>query len=222
MDVAELPLVGGHPAVDLVNTLERGAQAPGVPPHDYLVDPAALLVWAGRVGLVDDVEAQTVSVGWDRAPGSAAAALAATHELREALHDVLLLATGHRVPAGAGAAVALERLHGRWAAALGRATLVLDLEPEPLVRLHVGLAPGMLIPDRAADAGLDLLRGPDLPLVKRCPVDLGGCGWMFVDRTRNGSRRWCRMADCGTQVKIRRLTERRRDARTRRPPMAHS
>jgi predicted RNA-binding Zn ribbon-like protein len=36
---------------------------------------------------------------------------------------------------------------------------------------------------------------------------------VFLDRSRNGSRRWCRMADCGTTVKARRLTERRRAAR---------
>jgi predicted RNA-binding Zn ribbon-like protein len=36
---------------------------------------------------------------------------------------------------------------------------------------------------------------------------------MFLDQSRNGSRRWCRMADCGTAVKSRRLTERRRELR---------
>jgi predicted RNA-binding Zn ribbon-like protein len=36
---------------------------------------------------------------------------------------------------------------------------------------------------------------------------------MFLDRSRNHSRRWCRMADCGTEVKARRLTERRRATR---------
>ena len=34
------------------------------------------------------------------------------------------------------------------------------------------------------------------------------CGWMYVDRSRNGLRRWCRMETCGTQAKSRRRRER--------------
>jgi predicted RNA-binding Zn ribbon-like protein len=41
------------------------------------------------------------------------------------------------------------------------------------------------------------------------------CPWLFLDLSRNGSRRWCSMEGCGTQVKSRRLTERRRAARLR-------
>jgi len=63
----------------------------------------------------------------------------------------------------------------------------------------------MLHPVAAVAA--DLLTGPDLRLVKRC----GGCPWLFVDRSRNHSRRWCDMADCGTAVKMRRYVARRRE-----------
>jgi predicted RNA-binding Zn ribbon-like protein len=62
---------------------------------------------------------------------------------------------------------------------------------------------------------MDLLRTGELTRLRQCPPDEGGCGWLFLDRSRNGSRRWCRMADCGTEVKSRRLTERRRAARYR-------
>ena len=46
--------------------------------------------------------------------------------------------------------------------------------------------------------------------LQACPVDDGGCGWLFLDRSRNGSRRWCAMEDCGTRAKIRKLGARRR------------
>jgi predicted RNA-binding Zn ribbon-like protein len=53
-------------------------------------------------------------------------------------------------------------------------------------------------------------------LVATGPVDrlkvCGNCPWLFLDVSRNGSRRWCSMEGCGTEVKIRRLTARRRDA----------
>ncbi|HXE57648.1 MAG TPA: CGNR zinc finger domain-containing protein, partial [Gemmatimonadales bacterium] len=35
------------------------------------------------------------------------------------------------------------------------------------------------------------------------------CGWVFVDRSRNGLRRWCEMRTCGTEAKSRRRASRR-------------
>ena len=217
MDVAELPLVGGHPALDLVNTVERGTPAPGGQPRDYLTDPPALLRWARRVSLVDEAEAGSVTDRWEQDPSLAYAALAAVRDVREALH-VALLATIDAVPSDTGTvAAALERLHSRWAAAVGRSRLVLEPERATAAQLAVGVTPGLLVPDRAADAAVHVLRTADLARLRRCPPDAGGCGWVFLDHSRNGSRRWCRMADCGTTAKARRLTERRRAAR---PPSA--
>jgi predicted RNA-binding Zn ribbon-like protein len=38
--------------------------------------------------------------------------------------------------------------------------------------------------------------------VRVCDGD--DCGWMYVDRSRNGFRRWCQMRTCGTREKTRR------------------
>lgn len=37
----------------------------------------------------------------------------------------------------------------------------------------------------------------------------GNCGWLFLDRSRNGSRRWCDMTVCGNRQKARRHYSRR-------------
>ena len=217
-DVSELPLVGGHPALDLVNTVERGILLDGVPRYDYLSNTSSLLRWTVRVGLISDTEAKRVGRAWREDPAAAQAGLAAVRDIREGLHLAMLAAIppahggpaeGERVTAGA----ALVGLHERWSAAAARATLVLDGGDPPRVRLAYGTVPTMLLPDRTAEAALDLLLTADLTRVRRCPVAEGGCGWLFLDQTRNGSRRWCRMADCGTTAKARRLTERRRAAR---------
>ena len=34
--------------------------------------------------------------------------------------------------------------------------------------------------------------------------------WLFLDQSRNHSRHWCSMDECGTQMKQRRFVERRR------------
>ncbi len=58
-----------------------------------------------------------------------------------------------------------------------------------------------------AVAAVDLLRDPErLARVKRCAQ----CSWLFLDRSRNGSRRWCSMGECGAQVKMRRYRAARR------------
>jgi predicted RNA-binding Zn ribbon-like protein len=205
VDVAALPLVGGHPALDLVNTVERG----GGERRDHLTDPPALLRWAARAGLVDDGEARAVADGWGRDPAAGLAALAAVREVRETLHLALLGAIGIEPPDPG----ALERLRVWWVAALGRSRLAPDPGRTTATRLVVGTEPATLITDRAAAGAVELLRGADLARLRRCPPEAGGCGWLFLDHSRNGSRRWCRMADCGTTVKARRLTERRRAAR---------
>jgi predicted RNA-binding Zn ribbon-like protein len=78
----------------------------------------------------------------------------------------------------------------------------------------VGSSPALLIPDRVAYAAVDLLCGTDLTHLAMCPVEDGGCGWLFLDGSRNRSRRWCTMEACGSFAKARRLTERRRAARS--------
>jgi predicted RNA-binding Zn ribbon-like protein len=55
-----------------------------------------------------------------------------------------------------------------------------------------------------------LLLAADHPPVKECP----GCGWLFLDRSSNGSRRWCDMRTCGTRDKMRRFYRSRRPMRT--------
>jgi predicted RNA-binding Zn ribbon-like protein len=51
-----------------------------------------------------------------------------------------------------------------------------------------------------------LLTSPDRDRVKVC--DGPDCGWMFVDASRNRSRRWCDMSDRGDRAKVRRYRRR--------------
>jgi predicted RNA-binding Zn ribbon-like protein len=218
-------LVGGHRALDLVNTVApRGAAAE----RDWLATPQELLDWAQWSGVIDAREAATVRRSWSAGRDRAGEALRAVVALREAAYDVLsaALAQWSGSPGAAtGAdrvARALDRLRQQWATAAARTQLVCAPPadpPEPgrgrgVVALVPGSVPALLIGDRLTHAVIDLLRTVDLTSLRRCPVGDGGCGWLFLDHSRNGSRRWCSMADCGGQAKARRLTARRRDLRT--------
>jgi predicted RNA-binding Zn ribbon-like protein len=60
-----------------------------------------------------------------------------------------------------------------------------------------------------AHAALELITGGPLARLGSC----GRCGYLFLDRTKNHSRRWCSMGQCGTSEKIERYVARRRERR---------
>ena len=60
-----------------------------------------------------------------------------------------------------------------------------------------------------AHAAVELLTSGPLEHLKVC----GNCRWLFLDQSRNHSRRWCSMEECGKQMKQRRFVERRRAIR---------
>lgn len=208
--VAELPLVGGHRAIDLVNTVEPRLPAAGR--HEHLAGPGDLLVWALRTAVIDAAEARAVAGAWRTAPAAASAALTSVRQIREALAAVLS-AVGDPPAAASETDQALEYLSLRWAAGAARSGLVLDRHDGTGARLIVGSSPALLIGDRAAHAAVELLCEVDLTRLRACPPEQHGCGWLFLDRSRNGSRRWCTMQGCGAHAKARRLTERRRTQR---------
>jgi predicted RNA-binding Zn ribbon-like protein len=193
-----LRIVGGHPALDLANTVEP--RLAGHVETDHLSDPAGLLRWAALAGIVDETEKALIEAAWARDPGSAEAALTDTRALRDAIDPML---AGDRLGA----------LTSRWAQAIARSELIGESRQAVPARLRVGVDPVWMIPDRLADALVDLVRTADRGRLRTCPLDQGGCGWLFLDRSRNGTRRWCAMEDCGTHAKARRLTERRRARR---------
>jgi len=54
----------------------------------------------------------------------------------------------------------------------------------------------------------DLLGSARIHRIRQCADD--GCGWFFVDNTKNRSRRWCAMSDCGSHAKAKRYYQRKK------------
>jgi predicted RNA-binding Zn ribbon-like protein len=59
-----------------------------------------------------------------------------------------------------------------------------------------------------ARAAAELLTSGQVVRLRECAGD--PCGWLFLDLSKNGSRRWCDMADCGNRAKARRYRERKK------------
>jgi predicted RNA-binding Zn ribbon-like protein len=186
---ASMRLDGGHPALDLVNTVY--GQVGGPVQADVLGEPADLVTFARRVGMADPTTP------------TSRRALRRARALREAL-DALLRAqlAGHGLPAepraelenAVRAALRAGHLTGN-GGALAWAWSPDDAET-PVHRLAI------------AAAGL-LTSEEEMAVLRQCE----GCCWLFLDRSRGSGRRWCSMADCGTEAKKRRYVERRRERR---------
>jgi predicted RNA-binding Zn ribbon-like protein len=203
-DKPSLRLVGGHPALNLVNTVEP--RVPGAEPEkDHLHNPQELLDWSVRASVIRSSEAPGVQQAW-----RGEQALSAARAIREALYVALLRRLEPDLKPSPAAEAALEQLTMRWAAAAARSRVSLAYGgPSPGI-LKVGTVAEYTVQDRLAHAAVDVLTTANIDDFRICPIAEGGCGWVFLDRSRNHSRRWCAMADCGSRVKARRLTSRRR------------
>jgi predicted RNA-binding Zn ribbon-like protein len=227
--IAQIPLVAGHPALNLVNTVEprlppKPSGGPVEPVLDHFSEPADLLVWARRSELLNAAEILAEEDVWSSLPELAKRSLDGVVAVREALYDVLRwLLDGTTQGGSIGLALEpqLELLSAGRAAAAARTQLRVSpdgVSPDgrPAFSELIGTEPGLVILDRVAVAAIELLTAVDLGLLRACPLEAGGCGWLFLDRSRGHTRRWCVMADCGTKAKSRRLNDRRRAARASR------
>lgn len=199
---AEVPprFIGGHLCLDFINTLSLRGAVPD--PRDRLSDYRELLLWARAAGLLSKSEARRLERESRQRPAAAAAVLAFAKELREALARLV-------GQAGKGRPADLTLLNETLARAPARRSLVARArgyawhEEAPGEPLEQPLWPVLREAAR-------LLTSDELARVRACASEK--CRWLFLDLSRNGSRRWCRMADCGNRAKARRHYAKTRSA----------
>ncbi|WP_198671922.1 CGNR zinc finger domain-containing protein [Desertihabitans aurantiacus] len=202
--IRPLPAFGGHLALDFANTVD---DPEGPARYDHIADLTGYLGWALRADLLDEAAARTLRDHGEHHPEQTTDALAQAAALRDALNATFGAVVDHEPP-DAG----WHRLRPFVLDALETAELAVGTTGDPSGGpLHWG-ADDLGAPMRpVAHAALQLLHAPELRRVKRC----AGCPWLFLDASRNGSRRWCSMTDCGTHAKIQRYVTKRAAARGR-------
>jgi len=192
-------LVSGALCLDFANTINSRL----APQHDYLIDYGDLLAWSERVGILspDGVERLARLGAADQA--EAIRVTGRARRLRESIYQLFSgLAAGE--PPSERSSREIFRPFG---SAMARATFAAEPDDRGKPRLSwavEGTIGGVLDPI-AYSAG-ELLLDADRPPVKECP----GCGWLFLDKSRNASRRWCDMQTCGSRDKMRRYYRTRR------------
>lgn len=193
MSAYHYELVGGHPVLDLLNTI-RDWKAPER--EDRLTDFGDAVGFAVAAGVLRPAEASRLAQA-----SSSPATLRQLRELRSVIARVMEAMVQSQAPRRddldylgreAARAAALARLGGS-RRGVTRAIDVADAGAD-------------VIRWRLADAAVALITSGDMKHVKSCPQ----CGWFFLDTSKNQSRRWCSMQMCGSAVKSRRYYYRQR------------
>ena len=192
-------LVGGHVVLDLVNTVT----ARDGDPIDWLDSYPRVLEWAALTAHFDEsLLAELARI--DKAePGTGTLALRRLRDLRETIHDVLAAT----IRSDSAAEETLRRLEAHWkdAVAVGRITI-----SDHHTRLELSANSSRLdyLRHELALRAFDLLRTYPQTRTRICAGT--NCGWLFIDRSKAGRRRWCDMATCGNAAKGKRHYERKR------------
>ena len=199
-----IKLSGGILCLDFVNTVHcYGCTDLG----EYLNTYDDLVAWSRHVGTITDDEAQKISHRADSRPSEARSAHRRAIELREAIYRIFtmplethspvredLAAFNHYLSeAMTGSRIVKTREGYHWDMTADKEKL--DWILNPVIR-----------------SAADLLVSEEIRQVKRCADPI--CGWLFLDISRNRSRRWCDMADCGNRAKASRFYKKNKSSNT--------
>ncbi|MGE5261885.1 MAG: CGNR zinc finger domain-containing protein [Acidobacteriota bacterium] len=197
-----LDLIGGDLSLDFTNTVSNHETEN---PNEHLHSYVALLAWARHTGILTSAMALRLQRRAAREPAEAQSVLERAITLRESLYRlVLAAAAGEKaVPAD------LEVLNLNLAHALPHARVV--YAPEGMTwawEYSEDALDQVLWP--VARSAANLLTSDRIGRVRECTGDT--CGWLFVDASKNHSRRWCSMSDCGNRAKANRFYKRKHSA----------
>ena len=200
---ATMNLIGGALCLDFTNTV-GGRRDTGVI-EDKLNGYSDLIAWSRHTGTLTEAEARNLTREAARRPAEANETFERAIALREALYRIFTALTEGSSPKAADIAV----LNVELSQALAHSELVAAGEGFTWSWSHRRDALDLVLWPIARSAA-ELLTSPDLARVRECAGD--SCGWLFVDTSKNRSRRWCDMSDCGNRAKARRHYARARAA----------
>lgn len=196
---APFSLVAGHPALDLVNTLDNRFREAG--PAELLDDYAALLRFTEQSGLLNGTQTRVLA----RRAGSADVerVSAAVRDLREAAASVLY----SRLEDGAPLPKDVRTLESYFRSARDQQELVETHSPQLGWDWRLSATTEADLPVWILSLQTSaLLTSEAMSRLRSCQTET--CRWLFLDTSKNHSRRWCDMKVCGNRMKARRFQAR--------------
>ena len=188
----ELFLIGGHSALNFLNTVKyRGA----ADPQDKLASLADVIAWAQIAGLLTSDEAEKLSLQARDTKG-------ATRVHREicAFREQLRILFASSNPGDAKTARAVSRIEAEISALRPVATI--DQNSGVLSR-HIEVNTLNDLKARIVSVAAEILTGKANLKIKACNGP--DCDWLFIDRTKAGRRQWCDTRTCGNNARVRRF-----------------
>ena len=199
----DIELSGGALALDFANTL-GGTHVR--PTHDHLQSYGDIANFAVLAGGLPPGVAKRLADRAERDPRRATAVYELGIALRESIWAVFSALASGDSPRDAD----LDLIADAAADGAARSRLVYD---------KAGVSWSLPADSDELDRPLwdiarsaaDLLTSGDHERIKECAST--SCEWVFLDRSRNRSRRWCDMSDCGNRAKARRFHAKKQTAR---------
>ena len=212
--IKKFRLLGGHPSLDFANTVSGwGSNATRRGARDYrdaiTVDKLSgyddLVGWSLHSGLIGEKEAGRLLRLAEGRPGAAQAAYQRAVKLRQSIYRLFRSVVEGWQPDPAD----VEKLNEELRIAGRHEELARTRDGFDWKWRDGGASLDCMLWQLARSAAA-LLTSGDLSRLRQC----GGerCGWLFLDTSRNRSRQWCDMKDCGNLAKVRRFRQRQRSA----------
>ena len=190
-------LSGGALCLDLANTLDQRRAAS---PRELLGSYGDLLSWGLQAGALGKDDAARLNARALRQPAEAKRALERARRLRETLFAIFSAAAHQRALPGPE----LERFNEALRSALAHLRLAAEGRAATWRWSGARHLERVLWP--VIRSGTELLTAETLERVRECAGR--DCAWLFLDRSRNRTRRWCDMTVCGNREKVRRFRQR--------------
>jgi predicted RNA-binding Zn ribbon-like protein len=194
---------GGELCLDFANTV--GHRTDAGRRRDDLASCADLLEWSRQAGTISRVDHSVLMRAADRSPVAARRTHARAVALREAIYAAMSAhCAGRSIPQSAIETISREAA----IAASHRQIVAIPGSVGGFAWSWSATNPGF---DRliwpVAWSAADLVTSARINQVRECALET--CGWLFVDTSRNRTRRWCDMRVCGNRAKVRRFYQRR-------------
>lgn len=193
-------LIAGHPALDLVNTLDWRFRDRG--PEELIGSYDDLLRFTAQCGIITAVEARRLLR--NTAGNKGAHMVAETRALRESAARVSYAAVDENEPP----TDAIRELEIRFKEA--EAHRCLRWSESRLQWEFPASAPAPELPLWILSLKTaQLLTSANMSMIRACGNP--ECRWLFLDTSKNHTRRWCDMKICGNRMKARRFKAQHRD-----------
>ena len=206
-DAGSIKLLGGRLCLDFVNTVHcYGCDEIG----EYLNNYQNLIDWSRHVGTMTSAEAGRLNVTSAENPAEAKRVHLRAIELREIIYRMFC------------SIIEDERLVEKDLSSFN--DYLSDMMAQSkIVKTAEGFDWEMTANKSSLDwilnpvirSAADLLISDEWRKIKKCADPT--CGWLFLDVSRNHSRRWCDMRDCGNRAKASRFYKKKKDAKSGKP-----